>query len=159
VRRRTVRRRTPPRLPGLTGIPGTGGPLACAAALTAALVTGCSAERGDTATTTAPVPASEQLSAEPGSRGVGVSPGGVTTRVDAPAESTEEQYAQACMVAKEWMNSRGGDPQTLVEPYLKEVQSSTETGRATFQKTWPELSGAQQAALIIAVQAAADGGC
>jgi hypothetical protein len=39
------------------------------------------------------------------------------------------------------------------------VQASAETGRANFQQTWPELSGAQQAALIIAVRAAADGGC
>jgi hypothetical protein len=83
----------------------------------------------------------------------------VTTRIDVPAQSTEEQYAQACLAAKEWMTVRGGDPHTMVEPYLKELQGSTANSPATFRKTWVELSDAQQAAVIIAVQAAADGGC
>ena len=107
----------------------------------------------------APAPSAEQPPAQSDSPAIGISPGGVTTRVDEPAQSTEEQYAQACMAAKEWMDAQGGDPDTLVEPYLKEVQASTETGRATFQRTWPELSGAEQSAVIIAVRAAADGGC
>jgi hypothetical protein len=88
-----------------------------------------------------------------------MSPEGVTTRIDVPAQSTEEQYAQACLTAKEWMTAQGGDPHALVAPYLKELQASTASGTATFKKTWVELSDAQQAAVIIAVQAAADGGC
>jgi len=88
-----------------------------------------------------------------------MSPEGVTTRIDVPAQSTEEQYAQACLTAKEWMTAQGGDPRALVVPYLKELQASTASGTATFKKTWAELSDAQQAAVIIAVQAAADGGC
>ena len=148
----------------LTVMLRTGQCIGGAAALTVALVTGCAGRGGDTAAPVAPAPNAERPVAEPfapesGNQAVGVSPGGVTTRVDEPAQSTEEQYAQACMVAKDWMGTRGGDPQTLVEPYLKEVQASTEPGRATFQMTWPELTGAQQAALIIAVRAAADGGC
>ena len=135
----------------------------CAAALTAAIVTGCASGGDGTATSASPVPSAEQSAEQPlaesGGPAIGISPGGVTTRVDEPAQSTEEQYAQACMTAKEWMDAQGGDPDTLVEPYLKEVQASTEAGRAAFQQTWPELSGAQQAAVIIAVRAAADGGC
>jgi hypothetical protein len=88
-----------------------------------------------------------------------MSPDGVTTRIDVPAQSTEEQYAQACMATREWMTAKGGDPQSMVEPFLKELQSSASTGPATFNTAWVELSDAQRAAVIIAVQAAADGGC
>lgn len=90
---------------------------------------------------------------------IGVSPGGVTTQIDAPAESTEEQYAQACMATKKWMDAKGGDPAALVEPFLKEVQSNATPGPATFNSTWGQLSTAQQAAVIVAVKAAAEGGC
>jgi hypothetical protein len=131
----------------------------CTAALTAALLTGCAPGDGGKATSRPPTPSADQPRAQSDIPAIGISPGGVTTRVDEPAQSTEEQYAQACMAAKEWMDAKGGDPDTLVEPYLKEVQASSETGRATFQQTWPDLSNAQQAALIIAVRAAADGGC
>lgn len=122
------------------------------------VLTGCSKP----AEKTAPAPErppSGQPTGEPGSGPIGVSPEGVTTRVNVPAQSTEEQYAQACLSAKGWMSGRGGDARTLVEPYLKEIQTSTEAGRATFGKTWPELTDAQRAGVIIAVNAAADGGC
>ena len=33
-------------------------------------------------------------------------PRGVTTRVDVPADSTEEEYFQACHAAKEWMDAQ-----------------------------------------------------
>ena len=129
------------------------------AAVAALLLAGCSHGGGTKAVAPAPAPASEQPAAAPGSPAVGVSPGGVTTRIDEPAQSTEEQYAQACMTAKEWMAAKGGDAHDLVEPYLEEVQGSKDSGPATFQKTWAELSTAQQAAVIVAVRAAADGGC
>lgn len=90
---------------------------------------------------------------------IGTSPGGVTTRIDVPAESTEEQYAQACLATKAWMEGKGGDRAALVEPFLKELQSNAAAGPATFGSTWGQLSVAQQAAVIIAVRAAAEGGC
>ena len=128
-----------------------------AAALLA--VAGCSTG-GAEKPAPAAAPAGEQPPAaqSPGGK-IALSPGGVTTRIDLPAQSTEEQYAQACLTAKDWMTTKGGDPDTLVEPYLKEVQASAEAGRATFGKTWPQLSEPEQAAVIIAVRAAADGGC
>ncbi len=129
-----------------------------AAVLPGALLLGCS-PGGPKATTVAPAPSAEQPAAQPGDSPIGISPGGVTTRIDEPAQSTEEQYAQACLSAKEWMDAKGGDPHSLIEPYLKDIQASTQSGRATFMKSWPELSNAEQAAVIIAVQAAADGGC
>ena len=95
----------------------------------------------------------------PGPQEIEVSPGGVTTGVNVPAESTEDQYAQACRAAKEWMESQGGDPHSQVEPFLKNLQTSTETGPATFNSSWAKLSTAQQAAVIVAVRAAGDGGC
>ena len=122
-------------------------------------VTGCSSEGGSGVNSTAPVPAAGPPNGASGEQPIGMSPDGVTTRINVPAQSTEEQYAQACMATKEWMTAKGGDPQSMVEPFLKELQSSTSTGPATFNTTWAELSTAQQAAVIIAVQAAADGGC
>lgn len=124
-----------------------------------ALLAGCSTEGGPRTDSPAQAPSAAQPDAATGGQPVGVSPGGVTTRIDIPAQSTEEQYAQACLAAKEWMTAKGGDPHTLVEPYLKEVQASVSSGPATFRKTWATLSQPEQAAVIIAVQAAADGGC
>ena len=51
---------------------------------------------------------------------VGVSPNGVTTAVGAPAESTEDEYFQACHAAKVWMTEQGGDQKAQFEPYLAE---------------------------------------
>lgn len=128
----------------------------------ALVAVGCSSGAAEKATPVGPAPETERAAAAPEGR-VGLSPGGVTTKIDVPAQSTEEQYAQACLTAKDWMTAKGGDPDTLVEPYLKEVQSPAgagpETGRATFGKSWADLSEAEQAAVIIAVRAAADGGC
>lgn len=125
---------------------------------TAVTLTGCSSDGGKP-TAVAPAPSAEKPAAGAGGGPIGVSPGGVTTRIDVPAQSTEEQYAQACLAAKNWMGGKGGDAHTLVEPYLKELQSSSQSGPATFKQTWAELNDAQRAAVIIAVKAAADGGC
>lgn len=136
-------------------------PLAAAVLVSAvaAVLVGCSSDAGTRTNRTAPAPSAAQADGVISDQPIGISPAGVTTRIDVPAQSTEEQYAQACLTAKEWMDAEGGDPSALIEPYLEKVQASTETGRAAFQKTWPELSTAQQAAVIIAVEAAADGGC
>ena len=137
------------------------GPLAAAVLVSAvaAVLVGCSSGSGTRTDPPAPAASAAQADGVISDQPIGISPAGVTTRIDVPAQSTEEQYAQACLTAKEWMDAKGGDPSALIEPYLEKVQASTETGRAVFQKTWPELSEAQQAAVIIAVQAAADGGC
>ena len=121
----------------------------------ALLLAGCASGPGGKA----PAAPAEQPAAAAGSPAIGVSPGGVTTRIDEPAQSTEEQYGQACLTTKAWMDARGGDPHDLIEPYLQELQTSKERSPSTFKKTWAELSSAQRAAVIIAVRAAADGGC
>ncbi len=90
---------------------------------------------------------------------VGVSPDGVTTAVGAPADSSEDDYFQACRAAKTWMDQQGGDPRAQIEPYLKTVQNAASVGPGTFDKRWSELSPGQQSAVIVAVQAAADALC
>jgi len=115
---------------------------------------GCSSRSGQ-----APAPPGQQAAESAGEQPVGLSPAGVTTRINTPAESTEEQYAQACMAARAWMDARGGNPHDLIEPFLKETQTDGASGPATFGTTWNALSSAQQSAVIIAVRAAADGGC
>lgn len=90
---------------------------------------------------------------------VAVSPGGVTTGVGAPAESTEDDYFQACRAARTWMDQRGGDPKTQIEPYLKTLQSAPTVGPGDFDRRWSELSAGQQSAVIVAVEAAADALC
>jgi hypothetical protein len=134
----------------------------CVAAAAAVAMTGCSSGTED-GQTTSPGPTSatpttsETPTAAPGA--VAVSPDGVTTAVGAPAESTEEEYFQACRAAKEWMDQKGGDPKSQMEPYLKTVQSSDAPGPGTFGSPWSQLAPGRQAAVIVAVQAAADALC
>ena len=90
---------------------------------------------------------------------VGVSPQGVTTAVGAPAESTEEEYFQACQAAKTWMTDKGGDLKSQFEPYLHDLQSSNTAGPGTFGTPWAELTAGRQAAIIVAAEAAADNLC
>jgi hypothetical protein len=84
----------------------------------------------------------------------------VTTRVDVPAESTEEQYYQACHAAKVWMDAQpkvGG--QSLLEPYLAMVQAAPDGTPGSWNARWAELSPARQAAVITAARAAAGDEC
>jgi hypothetical protein len=90
---------------------------------------------------------------------IGVSPGGVTTRVDAPAESTEEEYFQACHAAKVWMDAQGSGGEELIEPYLRMVQASPSGVAGSWNTRWAQLSAARQAGVIVAAQAAARGEC
>jgi hypothetical protein len=134
----------------------------CVAAAAAVAMTGCSSgtEGGQPSSpgpTSATPTTSETPTAAPGA--VAVSPDGVTTAVGAPAESTEEEYFQACRAAKEWMDQQGGDPKSQMEPYLKSVQSSDAPGPGTFGSPWSQLAPGRQAAVIVAVQAAADALC
>lgn len=138
-----------------------------AAAATVALLTGCSsgsgggdstpsssAAAGAAATTTTSL---QTHTAEPGA--TGVSQNGVTTAVGAPAESTEDEYFQACHAAKVWMQERGGDQKTQFEPYLESLQKSDAAGPGTFGTPWSRLTPARQSAVIVAADAAADDLC
>ncbi|HTH88148.1 lipoprotein LpqV [Mycobacterium sp.] len=132
-------------------------------ALLTLTVAGCSSTEHKPSTPTTPTaPTSEPppLPAEPAQPGaIGVSPGGVTTRVDVPADATESQYGQACHAAKVWMDGQQGDPKTLVEPYLKMIQALDFTGPGNFNTPWANLTPAQQAGVIMAVTGAANGEC
>ena len=89
----------------------------------------------------------------------GVSPGGVTPRVDVPAAATESQFGQACHAAVEWMGIQHADPATLVEPYLATLQQPDAAGPGTFDLRWSALTPAQQAGVIMAAEQAARGEC
>jgi hypothetical protein len=136
-----------------------------ATAVLSAVLAGCSSgsdggkSSPSASTSAAPTTATtnETHTAAPGA--VGVSPSGVTTAVGAPAESTEEEYFQACHTAKVWMTEQGGDPKAQFEPYLASVQSSDAPGPATFNLPWSQLSPNRQAAVIVAAEAAADDLC
>jgi len=117
---------------------------------------GGTAGRSAAPTTLAPLPATSP----PPPGAIGVSPGGVTTKVDVPADSSQDEYGLACRAAKQWMAGHKGDPHTLIEPYLASVQSPTaKPGNGTFNRPWAQLTPGQQAAVIVAVQAAADDQC
>ena len=88
-----------------------------------------------------------------------MSPGGVTTAIGAPADSTEDEYFKACQSARDWMGQQGGDAKAQLELYLKSVQSSDAAGPGTFGTPWSALPPERQAAVIVAAQAAADALC
>jgi hypothetical protein len=136
--------------------------VALCTALVALTVGGCSSNKQEPSTST-PSPSTTELPplpAEPAQPGaVGVSPGGVTTRVDVPADATESQYGQACHAAKVWMDGHHTDPKTLVEPYLKLIQAPDFVGPGNFNTPWAQLTSAQQAGAIMAVTGAANGEC
>ncbi|MGK2882095.1 MAG: lipoprotein LpqV [Mycobacterium sp.] len=119
------------------------------ASASSASASASASDQGQPSSSTSPAP----------SGNIGVSPGGVTTAVDAGAESLEEEYFQACHAAKIWMAAQGSDPQTLVEPYLASIQSTDSAGPGTFGTPWSQLTPGRQAAVIVAVEAAADGLC
>ena len=130
-----------------------------------AVGTGCSsgddtepATSAPATTTTANSGPAETPTAAPGE--VAVSPGGVTTAVGAPADSTEDEYFKACQSARDWMGRQGGDPKSQLEPYLKTLQSADAApGPGTFGTPWAALPPERQAAVIVAAQAAADALC
>ncbi len=137
-------------------------PLFVAAAATALAIAGCSSggEGGPTsaAPTETTATSSETHTAAPGA--TEVAPGGVTTAIGADAESTEEEYSQACQAAKAWIDQQGGDRKAQIEPFLKSIQDpNTPPGPATYNTPWAQLSPARQAAVIVAVQAGADSLC
>jgi hypothetical protein len=138
-----------------------------AAAAAAALLAGCSSgsDGGDATSSSAAASSTSATTttslqthtAAPGA--LGVSPNGVTTAVGTPAESTEDEYFQACHAAKVWMQERGGEQKTQFEPYLENVQKSDAAGPGTFGSPWSQLTPARQSAVIVAAEAAADDLC
>ncbi|MBZ4599096.1 hypothetical protein GBO02_21330, partial [Mycobacterium avium subsp. hominissuis] len=85
--------------------------------------------------------------------------GGVTTRIDIPADSTEEEYYQACHAAKEWMEAQPKTGASLFEPYLSMVQASPSGTAGSWNTPWSALAPARQAAVIVAARAAANDEC
>lgn len=137
-------------------------PLWAAVAAVIVAIAGCSSAGEGPPTSAAPTEttaiSSETHTAAPGA--TEVSPGGVTTAIGADAESTEEEYSQACQAAKAWIDQQGGDRKSQIEPFLKTVQDpDTPPGPATYNTGWAQLSPARQAAVIVAVQAGADSLC
>jgi Putative lipoprotein LpqV len=90
---------------------------------------------------------------------VALSPARVTTKINVPAKSTEDEYFQACHAAKVWMQGRQGDHQALIEAYLAAVQAPGVSGSGTWNTPWAALPLARQAAVIVAAQAAANDEC
>lgn len=126
-------------------------------------LTGCSqhAQRGsgDNAASSSARPSGIPGGPNPAPPGIGLSPTGVTTRVDVPADSTEEQYYQACHAAKVWMSGQPRTGQSQFEPYLAMVQTSPSGTPGSWGTRWVDLTPARQAAVITAARAAADDEC
>jgi Putative lipoprotein LpqV len=76
-------------------------------------------------------------------------------QISVPAKSTEGGYFQACHAAKVWMQVWPGDRRAQVEPYLATVQAPGTAGAGTWNTAWTDLTSARQAAVIVAVRAAA----
>ncbi len=134
------------------------GTLVAATALTGLSgVAGCShgAHNGKTAPPSATV--SGPSPAPPDA--VGISPTGVTTRVDVPADSTEEEYYQACHAAKVWMDAQPKTGESLFEAYLAMVQASPSGTPGSWNARWADLTLARKAAVITAARAAANYEC
>jgi Putative lipoprotein LpqV len=137
-------------------------PLGIATAVTIVAIAGCSSggEGGPASTQTTSTTATSSETHTPAPGAIEVSPGGVTTAVGADAESTEDEYSQACQAAKAWIDERGGDRKSQIEPFLKTLQApDVQPGPATYNTPWAQLSPARQAAVIVAVQAGADSLC
>ncbi len=137
-------------------------PLGVATAAAIVAIAGCSSggEGGPASTQTASTTATSSETHTPAPGAIEVSPGGVTTAVGADAESTEDEYSQACQAAKAWIDEQGGDRKSQIEPFLKTLQApDAQPGPATYNTQWAQLSPARQAAVIVAVQAGADSLC
>ena len=137
-------------------------PLGIATAVAIVAIAGCSSggEGGPASTQTTSTTATSSETHTPAPGAIEVSPGGVTTAVGADAESTEDEYSQACQAAKAWIDEQGGDRKSQIEPFLKTLQApDAQPGPATYNTPWAQLSPARQAAVIVAVQAGADSLC
>jgi Putative lipoprotein LpqV len=105
------------------------------------------------------LPSTKQAAATQPPGVVAVSPAGVTTKINVPARSTEEEYFQACHAAQMWMQGRQGDRQALIEAYLAAVQAPGAHRAGTWNTPWAALPLGRQAAVIVAAQSAANDEC
>jgi Putative lipoprotein LpqV len=122
-------------------------------------MTGCSAA-DRSAPTVSRTPSSTVTTAAAAAPGVvAISPAGVTTKVNVPSYSTEEEYFQACHAAKTWMLGHPGDRAGLVEKYLAAVQTPGVVGAGTWNIAWAALPLPRQAGVIVAAKAAANDEC
>ena len=131
-----------------------------AALAAASTVTGCSSGAKKPPAESSTPPSTVQAGAAAAApSAVSISPAGVTTDINVPAYSTEEQYFQACHAAKTWMQGHPGDRQTQVERYLAAVQAPGALGAGTWNIAWAALPPARQAGVIVAARAAAGDEC
>ena len=123
---------------------------------------------GCSARTNQPTPTAVIVSSAPGTKQaaatvppgvVALSPAGVTTKINVPSRSTEEEYFQACHAATTWMQGKQGDRQALIAAYLAAVQAPGVSGAGTWNIPWAALPLARQAAVIVAAEAAANDEC
>ncbi len=77
-----------------------------------------------------------------------VTPEGLTTAVNVPLEISEAELAQSCIDVRPTLMTFGGD----VDAVLAMIQ-------ATAVRSWKNATPQEQAAIIAALRAAADGGC
>jgi hypothetical protein len=128
----------------------------------ASAAAGCSADSkraAPTSVTPSGAPGTKEAAATAPPGAVALSPAGVTTKINVPARSTEDEYFQACHAATTWMQGKQGDRQALIEPYLAAVQAPGVSGAGTWNTPWAALPLARQAAVIVAAKAAADDEC
>lgn len=130
-------------------------------ALLTACAPGTETPSGETsAPRTSPAPSAPPTGGPQAPAGaVQVSPGGVTTAVDAPADATESGYGQACLAGRAWFDARQGERQALVEEYLQTLQAPGAVGPGSLDLPWADLTPGQQAAVIMAANAAARAEC
>ena len=140
-------------------------PLLWSAVALAAIVpvaVGCSAHANKATSTSVAVsggPGTKEAAARVAPGVVALSPAGVTTKINVPARSTEEQYFQACHAARAWMQGHPGDHQALIEAYLAAVQAPGVSSAGTWDTPWAALPLVRQAGVIVAATAAANDEC
>ena len=120
---------------------------------------GCAPDEKKDAPVTVTPPAATTAAAAARPSTVSLSPAGVTTKIDVPAHSTEEEYSQACHAADSWMKAHPAGRQVLVVSYLAAVQQPGVVGPGTWNIAWAALSLPRQAGVIVAAKAAADDEC
>ena len=109
-------------------------PLGVATAAAIVAIAGCSSGGEGGPTSTQPTSTTTATSSEthtPAPGAVEVSPGGVTTAVGADAESTEDEYSQACQAAKAWIDQQGGDRKSQIEPLFEDAADARRPARSS----------------------------